>query len=112
MLNYINKGTAPNNGTGTPARLAAEIINANFDYLLGLINAANSNFPIITIASRPYELRKTVNLTDPAKTTTLETGDIVFGTPAAGVYVFAKRLAGGDANDINDTDAFEIFGGI
>ncbi|WP_119792028.1 SGNH/GDSL hydrolase family protein [Flavobacterium anhuiense] len=32
-LNYINKGSAANDKTGTPARQAADIINGNFDYL-------------------------------------------------------------------------------
>lgn len=50
-LNYINKGTAANNGTGTSARLAADIINNNFDYLLGLIIALGSNSNKITLTA-------------------------------------------------------------
>lgn len=37
-LQEIDKGTGPNTSTGTNARLAADMINANFAYLLALQN--------------------------------------------------------------------------
>lgn len=37
-LTNLNKGSAPNDGTGTPARDAVDILNVNFSYLIGLIN--------------------------------------------------------------------------
>lgn len=104
----INKGTGANNGTGTPARQAADIINSNFAYLLGLIK---TSYPIILIDGRPFELRKTVNLDDPDKANTLEDGDVVFGTPAAGQYRM-MRYNGGDATDFDNDEVYTIITGI
>ena len=57
-LESISKGTGPNTGTGTPAETAADIINNNFDYLKGLIDAIT----VIKIGS--YTVEKASGNTD------------------------------------------------
>ena len=54
----LNTGTGPNTGTGTPAREGADIINANFAYLKGLIDA------ITTVKIQGYTVEKGSGNTD------------------------------------------------
>lgn len=68
-----------------------------------------ATFPIITISGRPWELRKTVNLNDPAKAATLEANDIIVGSPAAGEFMML-RYNGGDNTDFDNN--YTIISGI
>lgn len=87
---------------GPPTGLIAnyrKLSNAEVSTLVTV--SSGSGFPIITIAARPFELRKTVNLEDASKATTLEVNDIILGTPAAGQWG-AYRYEGGDNTDFNN----------
>lgn len=78
---------------------------------LEYLSSGVGGFPIIDIAGRPFELRKTVNLDDPEKKNTLEAQDVVFGTPAAGQYRM-MRYNGGDATDFDNDEVYTIITGI
>lgn len=67
--------------------------------------------PIITISGRPFRLRKTVNVNDPAKKSTQEINDVIEGSPADGEYIIAQYL-GGDVTDFNNPIVYNIIIGI
>lgn len=68
-----------------------------------------ATFPVITISGRPWELRKTVNLADPAKSSILEVNDILVGSPASGQFRML-RYDGGDNTDFDNN--YTIISGI
>lgn len=73
--------------------------------------SSSGGFPIIMIDGRPWELRKTVNLNDPAKTLVQEVDDIIVGSPASGEFVFLKYL-GGNVTDFYNENIYELITGI
>lgn len=75
---------------------------------LPYLDVGGGSYPVITLFSRPFRLKKTVNVTDASLASTLETLDIVEGSPADGEWG-SYQYKGGDQTNINN---FEIITGI
>jgi len=83
---FINIGTAPNNGTGTPARTAGQIINANFTELYARYVILNGQL---------FGFRKAPGNSAP----TYELGDAIYaGFWGANDYIHKAVLVAADAS--------------